>query len=217
MAKDKNSNSKFDSGEQISSLYEYMKANPNATILEGTTEVYSEATQKFVGKSAVPDLRGAFSLNSGYKGFSLSMQFLYGIGGYAYDGAYAGVMRSNTVGSNNWHKDMLNRWQKPGDITDVPRLADAYGTDSQFTSMSTRFLTKSNYLALNNVRVAYTLPNRYSESFGMSNLTFSVSGDNLWLSTQRKGFNPTTSETGASSTYTYSPLSTITFGVKATF
>jgi TonB-linked SusC/RagA family outer membrane protein len=214
---DKNSNSKFDSGEQISSLYEYMKANPNATILEGTTEVYSEATQKFVGKSAVPDLRGAFSLNSGYKGFSLSMQFLYGIGGYAYDGAYAGVMRSNTVGSNNWHKDMLNRWQKPGDITDVPRLADAYGTDSQFTSMSTRFLTKSNYLALNNVRVAYTLPNRYSESFGMSNLTFSVSGDNLWLSTQRKGFNPTTSETGASSTYTYSPLSTITFGVKATF
>jgi hypothetical protein len=65
--------------------------------------------------------------------------------------------------------------------------------------------------------VAYTLPNRYSESFGMSNLTFSVSGDNLWLSTQRKGFNPTTSETGASSTYTYSPLSTITFGVKATF
>lgn len=214
---DNNSNGKFDSGEQISSLHEYMIANPNAVVLEGTTEVYSQATQKFVGKSAVPDLRGAFSLNSGYKGLSVSIQFLYGIGGYAYDGAYAGFMRSNTAGSNNWHKDMLNRWQNPGDITDVPRLADAYGTDSQFTSLSTRFLTKSNYLALNNVRVAYTLPTRYSESFGMSNLTFSVSGDNLWVSTKRKGFNPTTSETGASSTYTYSPLSTITFGVKTTF
>jgi hypothetical protein len=42
-------------------------------------------------------------------------------------------------------------------------------------------------------------------------------GDNLWLQTKRNGFNPTTSETGNSNTYTYSPLSTITFGVKANF
>lgn len=214
---DKNQNNAFDSGEQISSLHEYMVANPAAVVLQGTTEVYSQATQKFVGKSAIPDLRGAFSLNSGYKGLSLSVQFLYGIGGYAYDSAYAGFMRSNTAGSNNWHKDMLNRWQNPGDITDIPRLADAYGTDSQFTSQSTRFLIKSDYLVLNNVRLAYQLPRDFSNQFGMSDLTFSLSGDNLWLSTKRKGFNPTTSETGSSSVYTYSPLSTITFGVKASF
>lgn len=214
---DNNGNNSFDSGEQITSLYEYMKANPNAKVLQGITEVYSEATQKFVGKSVIPDLRGAFSLNTGYKGVSLSVQFLYGLGGYSYDGAYAGLMRSDSAGSTNWHQDMKNRWQKPGDITDVPRLAGAYGTDTQFSSQSTRFLTKSDYLALNNVRLSYKLPSHHTESFGVKDLTFSISGDNLWLTTKRKGFNPTTSETGGSSTYTYSPLSTLTFGVRATF
>ncbi len=215
---DVDGNGAYNSGDTaISSLYEYMAANPGAKVSQTTTEVYANATQKFVGKSAIPDLRGAFSLNTGYKGLSLSLQFLYGIGGYAYDGAYASLMASDTAGSRNWHQDMMNRWQKPGDVTDIPRLADAYDRDSQFTSMSTRFLTKSDYLVLNNVRLSYQLPSRYAESIGMKDLTFSVSGDNLWLQSKRRGFNPTTSETGGSSTYRYSPLSTITFGVKTTF
>lgn len=214
---DNNSNGKFDSGEEIKSLHEYMAGNPNAKVLVGTTEVYSEATQKFVGKSIIPDLRGAFSLSTGYKGLSLSVQFLYSIGGYSYDYAYAGLMSSDAAGRNNWHKDVMGRWQKPGDITDIPRLADGYGSDANFTSLSTRFLTKADYLALNNVRLSYALPSRFTENIGLRELSFSVSGDNLWLFSKRKGFNPTVSETGASSRYTYSPLSTISFGVKASF
>ncbi|KAF5276737.1 hypothetical protein FQR65_LT16215 [Abscondita terminalis] len=59
---DANNNGKFDVGEQISSLYEYMQSNPNAKISEGTTEVYSQATQRFVGKSVMPDISGAANL-----------------------------------------------------------------------------------------------------------------------------------------------------------
>lgn len=220
---DANSNGKFDSGEQITSLHEYMAQNPNANVQEGTTEVYAQATQKFIGKSAIPDLRGAFSLNAGYKAFSISAQFLYGIGGYSYDDAYANLMHNSVVGNNNWHQDITDRWQNPGDITNVPRLTSNLAGDNNFNSMSTRFLTKSDYLVLNNVRVAYNLPGQYARSIGFNGLTLSVSGDNLWLQTKRTGFNPTTSETGgrsndgASTMYRYSPLSTITFGVKATF
>lgn len=214
---DNNGNGSFDAGEQILSLFEYMHNNPNATVLQGTTEVYQQATQKFVGKSAIPDIRGAFALNAGYKAISLSAQFLYGIGGYSYDGAYGALMHNSVIGNNNWHQDILNRWQNPGDITDVPRLTSNRAGDVNYNSMSTRFLTKSDYLVLNNVRLAYTVPAKFYQGIGFNGLTLSLTGDNLWIQTKRKGFNPTTSESGSSNTYRYSPLSTITFGVKANF
>lgn len=214
---DNNNNDKFDAGEEITSLFDYMANNPNATIKEGITENYNQATQKFVGKSAIPKMRGAFSLNTGYKGLSLSAQFLYSFGGYSYDGAYATLMANGMVGENNWHTDILNRWQKPGDVTDVPRLSSNRAGDTNYSSQSTRFLTKSDYLALNNIRLAYSIPRALYEGTGLNGLTISVSGDNLWIHTKRKGFNPSTSETGGSSAYRYSPLSTFSFGVKATF
>lgn len=214
---DANNNGKFDTGEQISSLYEYMQSNPNAKISEGTTEVYSQATQRFVGKSAMPDISGAANLSVGYKGFSLNVQMLYSFGGYAYDGAYARLMANGQVGGNNWSTDIFNRWQKPGDITDVPRLTSNRAGDTNYTSVSTRFLTKKNYFLLNNVTLGYSVPREILEGLKLNALQLTLSGDNLWIASKRRGFNPSTSETGGSSMYTYSPLSTFTFGVKVNF
>lgn len=214
---DNNNDGLFTAGEQITSLYEYQQQNPNAVIREGVTENYAFATQKFVGKSAIPDVRGAFGLSTGYKALTLDVQFLYGLGGYAYDYQYASLMHNGQVGSNNWHVDILNRWQKPGDITDVPRLTSNRTGDTNYNSLSTRFLTKADFLVLNNIRIGYNLPRNFVEQLGLNALSLSITGDNLWLSSKRKGFNPTTSETGNSSTYRYSPLSTFTFGAKLTF
>ncbi|VDH04030.1 SusC/RagA family TonB-linked outer membrane protein [Bergeyella zoohelcum] len=204
-----------DTDVAITSLFEYQKLNPNAKIGETTTEDYSKATQKFVGKSALPDLRGAFGFKAGYKAISLDVQFLYGIGGYAYDSQYASLMHNGGAGSNNWHTDILQRWTTPGQVTDVPRLSN--NRDLNYNSLSTRFLTKSDFIALNNVKISYDLPKDFANNIGLAAMSLSVAGDNLWISTRRKGFNPTTSETGNSSSYRYSPLSTFTFGVKLSF
>ncbi|CDN74539.1 SusC/RagA family TonB-linked outer membrane protein [Elizabethkingia anophelis] len=214
---DANNNGKFDAGEQISSLYDYMQSNPNAKISEGTTEVYSQATQRFVGKSVIPDISGGVNLYAGYKGFTLSVQMLYSFGGYGYDSAYAGLMHNGQIGGNNWSTDIRNRWQKPGDITDVPRITSNRTGDTNYISQSTRFLTKKDYLALNNVTIGYSVPKSMLEGLGLDALQLTLSGDNLWLGSKRRGFNPSTSETGATSIYTYSPLSTFTFGVKVNF
>src|SRR5690606_16830945 len=133
-----------------------------------------------------------------FKNFDISAQFLYSLGGYAYDSAYANLMQNAQAGANNWHVDMLNRWQKPGDITDVPRVSDNFAADNRFSSLSTRFLTKSDYLALNNVKLGYTLKNAAISAAGIDNVNIWVSGDNLFLFSERKGFNPSTSESGAS-------------------
>lgn len=215
---DLNSDGAFNSGEQVLNLEQYYAENPDKRggLLTSTTKTYSQATQYYVGKSALPKLRGGFNLNGGWKGFDLSATLLYSFGGYGYDGAYAGLMNNGLIGGNNWHVDIRNRWQKAGDVTDVPRLSN--NQDANVASASSRFITKANYLALNNVRLGYTLPTSWLQKTGfIQSATFFVSGDNLWLHSARKGFNPSTAEAGNSDMYRYSPLSTLTFGLRARF
>lgn len=215
---DLNNDGVYTSNEGVLNLEDFYDKNPakRGALKEGTTKTFSRATQYYIGKSSIPTLRGGINLTGGWKGFDLAVQFLYSIGGYSYDYAYAGLMGNDLIGNNNWHTDIRNRWQKPGDVTDVPRLSNEYDLD--VNSTSSRFLTKSNYISLNNVRLGYTLPqSALNRIGGVQQLSVFVSGDNLWLKSARKGFNPITSENGNSDTYTYSPLSTITFGIRARF
>jgi len=126
-------------------------------------------------------------------------------------------MGNGTVGGNNWHSDILNRWQKPGDITDVPRISNNATTDQNVSSSSTRFLTKANYLSLNNIRLGYNFDKNLVSVMGLKNLGVWVSADNLWYKSARKGFYPSTAEAGNSNMYRYSPLSTISAGLRAKF
>jgi TonB-linked SusC/RagA family outer membrane protein len=215
---DLNGDNKYTAGEGVVDLVTWKNQNPGKenTLKTGTTKVYSEATQYYVGKSTLPKVRGAFNLNGGYGGFELSVQLLYSFGGYAYDYEYAGLMGNGVIGNNNWSTDIRRRWQKPGDITDVPRISSNY--DLNVNSVSSRFLTKANFLALNNVRVGYAIPSDLLRKTNfIDQATFFVSGDNLWLHSKRNGFNPATAESGASDTYRYSPLSTITAGIELKF
>jgi TonB-linked SusC/RagA family outer membrane protein len=223
---DVNADGIYNAGDVIiNSLTEYQNNNPDANVGMTTTAIYANATNKFVGKSAIPDVRGAFRVSAGYKGFDLSAQFTYSLGGYGYDYTYAGLMGNGVAGSNNYHTDIRSRWQNPGDITSVPRLSDdiTYQTsagsviEGNTGALSTRYLTKSDYLGLNNVRLGYTVPSRFVESLQLSNLSLYVTGDNLLFYSKRQGFNPSTSESGSSSTYRYSPLSTFTLGVNVQF
>lgn len=214
---DLNNNGTYDdaSDVSISSMKEYISNHPDANVQKTTTKTYSEATQKYVGKDAIPKIRGAFRLSARYKQISISAQFLYSLGGYAYDYTYANLMDNSKVGANNWSTDIRDRWEYPGDVTDIPRLNSNY--DTNVNSISTRFLTKSDYLTLNNLRVAYDLSQRLTKHLGIQGISVYVSGDNLMSLTKRDGFYPSTSTSGSSSTYRYSPLTTITAGLKLQF
>ena len=76
----------------------------------------------FVG-TAIPDLFGSFSSTLSYKGFSLSALFTYQVGGKTYDSNYA-LLNATRAATTvvQCLRISLNRWQQPGDITDVPRL-----------------------------------------------------------------------------------------------
>lgn len=215
---DANSNGTLDGGEEsIGSLTTYLNDNPNANVASQTTKTYADATQKYVDKSAIPDVAGAFRLNAKLHNFSLSAQFAYSLGGWAYDSQYAELIHDNNSGiiGQNRHIDVRNRWQEPGDITDVPLIADR--VIANVNSTSTRFLTKTDYIALNNVVLGYNFDRKTLDTIGLSGLNLYVSGDNLYFNGARKGFNPTTSESGTSARGVYAPLTTFTFGLRAKF
>jgi TonB-linked SusC/RagA family outer membrane protein len=212
---DENDNGQYDSGEGIADMLIFVDANPDVVIQERMTNTYANATRKYVGKSAIPTVSGAFRLNTSYKGFSLSTQFSYALGGYGYDSMYGNLMSNGKVGDNSYHTDMTDRWMQPGDISAVPRL---YSNENvQVRSPSSRFLQKSDYLALNNFRLGYNLASEFLERTAFSSVNLWLSGDNLFLLSTRDGYNPTTSLTGASGRYTYNPITSYTVGVRVKF
>ena len=217
---DINGNGVFDSADQnILSMTTYLKqVNPDANVKMTTTNNYSQATSKFVGKSAIPKVRGAFRINTAYKNFDLTAQFGYSLGGYATDAGYQRLMANDgSIGADNWHVDMRDRWKQPGDITNVPRLSAAFNVnDNNVASTSTRFLVKSDYLSLNNVRLGFNIPERFTSKLRLTKFNLYVSGDNLMVLSARKGFNPTTF-TSVSNSGIYMPMTTFSFGTKIEF
>ena len=227
---DANNNGVLDAGEEdfsiddgaggdantTGSLYEYTQKVANTNIQKSVTKTYADATQVFIGKSFIPDVRGAFRLSGKIKSFDFSTQFTYSLGGYAYDAQYAELM-SDRFGAagNNYHSDIRTRWQKAGDITDVPILSDNAVVNA--TSGSTRFIISTDYIALNNARIGYTLPTRFVESAGLDTVNLWISGDNLFSKTAREGFYPAITEIGSSARMIYAPATTITLGARIKF
>jgi TonB-linked SusC/RagA family outer membrane protein len=178
------------------------------------TENQNLAKYEYQG-SAIPDVYGSVNSNLSYKGFDLSLLFTYQIGGKTYDSAWAGLM---SAGAGNYgsalSKDMLKRWQKPGDITDVPRM-DASKTTA-FNAASSRWLTSSTYFAFKQFTLGYTVPKVLTDRIDLSQVRVYASGENLFLNSKRVGMNPQQEFTGVTSNV-YSPARIFTLGVNVSF
>lgn len=163
--------------------------------------------------SAIPDFTGGLTNTFEYKGFSLSVLFIFQVGGYIYDGAYQSLMASSGYGSAK-HVDILNRWQKAGDVTDVPRADVARSVD--FNGTSDRWLTDATSLNLRNISVSYTFPSNLVKRMKIQGLQVFANGENLALWNKRKGMDGLGSFDGVTSN-TYSFYRNFVGGLSLTF
>jgi hypothetical protein len=174
---------------------------------------HNNARQSYAGKSAIPDVYGSITNNLSYKNFELSFTLTYQLGGYVYDGVYASLM-STAVAGGTYHTDIQKRWQKAGDITNVPRLDET--RRDQFGAASTRWLTSATYLAINNVNLSYRLPASLLSRIGASSATLYVSGENLHFFTKRKGMN-VNGNFGGTTGDTYDAARVLNLGLSVNF
>ena len=157
--------------------------------------------------SAIPDVYGSINTSVRYKKYTLSVLANWQIGGLTYDDTYAAYMHAGTYGAS-LHTDMLKRWQKPGDITNVPRMDNAQ--TSFFGATSTRFLTSSTFLNIQNVTLSYDHTFATKKPFNSARIY--ISAENLRMFTERSGMNPSQSFSGVTS-IGYIPAAVFNFGV----
>lgn len=182
-------------------------------VVDTVTIDHNNAPQTWIGKQSIPDVYGSIQNNLTYKNFELNFILTYQLGGYVYDGVY-GALMSTTVNGNTYHQDIKQRWQKPGDVTNVPRLDET--RSAQFGAASTRWLTKATYLSVNSISLAYRLPSSLLSKIGASNARVFVSGENLHFFTARKGMNVNGNFSGTTGD-TYDAARILTAGVTFNF
>ena len=159
-----------------------------------------------------PDAFGGFGTNLSWKGFDLAVDFTYQLGGKAYDNGYASAM--NLSRGSAIHADILNAWSPTNKNSSIPRLNF---NDNYMAAQSDRFLTSASYLNLQNITLGYTLPKPFVRNLGLANIRVYVTGDNVWLFSKRKGFDPRQSENGSITNAYYSPIRSVSGGVSVTF
>ena len=180
-----------------------------------TTTQYDDADYYLCG-TALPDLYGGFGTTLNFKGFDLSVDFGYQIGGQVYDGDYAGMMSSPTASSKgtNFHADIFKSWSTANPNSNIPRFQ--FG-DSYSTATSDRFLTDASYLSLNNINFGYTLPLAVTRKAGMDKVRIYFAADNIWVWSKRQGLDPRQSITGSVTNSYYAPIRTLSGGLSVTF
>jgi len=172
------------------------------------TNQYSAATQYYVGGSALPKFSGGLTNTFRFKNYELSFLLTFAYGGKFYDGNYAGLMHLGDYGTA-WHKDILNRWQKPGDVTDVPRVQNALANQ---TGVSSRYLFDASYINIKNITLSYNLPKATANKMHVNGLSIFGNIDNAVLFTAKKGMDPQRNFSGTSDA-TFPPVRTVTFGL----
>ena len=168
------------------------------------------ANSKYYQGNRIPDLYGSIATDLSWKGFDLNILTTYSIGGKVFDGLYQGSM-NNMYYNANWNKHALRRWQKPGDVTDVPRIE--VGGKSTTTN---RFLVDASYFSIKNITLGYTLPKAWMNKVKLNSVRIFTSVDNLALFTHLDGMDPQYNFSGQTD-YAYSPNKTWSVGFDINF
>jgi hypothetical protein len=164
---------------------------------------------------ALPKFFGSFSNTITYKGFSVSAQLYYNFGNLVYDTWSGFYLGSGNGAVYNKVARQLNRWTKPGDITDIPRYI--YNGNRNFQSASTFNLAQGDYIRLRDFQVGYDLPKQDLSKLKIGALRVYVRGSNLltWVKDKRLAFDPEQGTSATTNLNVFIPK-TVTFGLNVT-
>jgi len=161
------------------------------------------ADRQIVG-NAWPDFYGGFTNTFRFKGFDVSAFFYFEQGAKIMNMNRFFLVHGGTQSNIGYIPEQLERWQKPGDVTDIPRLttvasSNNYGGTVQ--NLSSRYLEDGSFIRLRSLSIGYSLPQVVLSKYKVSSLRLYVQGTNLWTGTNYSGLDPeVNSQSGVSNT-----------------
>lgn len=194
-------------------LYYLNTEDEQGNYLKELTDDASKA-QAIPYKSVDPKISGGFTNIISYKWFDLGLTFTYSLGGYSFDKTGTLI---ETDGSKEKTYNLpvyaLDRWQKPGDITNVPRFVLEQGAGPQNSS---RYIHSTDHIRLKNLTLGFTLPAQWTQKALVENARIYFSGSNLLTWAKWDQYDPEVPVNGE--VFCEAPMMrTFNFGIEITF
>ncbi len=196
----------------------YKDLNGDGKISWGKKTLEDSGDRKKIGNSSIR-LPYSFTLDAAWKGFDVTAFFqgvgkrdwYPGPGNYYFWGIYAQPWTNVTVKN-------LDHWTEDNPDAYFPRVkAYAAEGNSELGMNQTQYLQDASYLRLKNLTFGYTLPKNLVTKWGIENLRFYFSAENIWtLSHLDVELDPETSTTGALGA-NYPMQKTFSFGFNVGF
>ena len=135
--------------------------------------------------SSLPKFTGGFGFKLNFGRLSLNNQFNFRYGNKIINSAR---MRAENMYSNNNQSRAVNwRWRVEGDITEIPRALYQHGYN---WLGSDRFVEDGSFIRLNYTQLSYSLDPKIIKRWGLTQLSFYVSANNLFCLTKYSGADP---------------------------
>ncbi len=178
------------------------------------TESPKNGTDNTVLVNTSPIYYGGINNSFFYKSFELSFFIQYVKQTAAGNFVFNFVPGDFNGGTGNQPADVLNRWQKPGDVKPIEK----YNQD-QSLFLSTAYYGNSDaafgdasYMRLKNVSLSYKLDPSFLRRINIQSFKIFLLGQNLFTITKFQGLDPETQSNGV-----LPPLRTLTAGIEVLF
>ncbi len=159
-----------------------------------TTNDYAKAQRAYQGENSLPTMTIGLSNSFTYKGFFVNGSIYFAGGNKIYEdwAGYTHATRGNRFGIYNTTTEVLDRWQKPGDIATHPRMEWSNTNINTSVNTSTRFLYDGEFARLRDVAFGYTFNKKQLTGSGLESLQLTMRGNNLltWVKDDRLKYDP---------------------------
>lgn len=181
-----------------------------------TTTDYNSAERAFQGKGALPTLTAGLNLHIDYKGFFLDVDGYYAGGHKVYEDWSLYLNSSNgwSIDAFNGVNTLLDRWQQPGDVTNVEKMTINYPG----WKTHSKWLHDGDYFRLKNLTFGYDFNENLLDKIGVNGARIFVRGTNLytWVKDDNLTYDPEVEANGFTS-LTTPPVKTLSIGVNFKF
>lgn len=185
-------------------LYKQLYVDPqtgNAVYDDVNKDGLITAADRQIVGNALPKYTGGFTNTVNYKGFDFTLFFYFQEGNKIMNMNDFFLVHGNTQANIGFLPRQLERWQKPGDITDIPRLttsslnpaannsaANNYG--GNVANLSSRYLEDGSFIRLKSISLSYTLPSSLVRKWGLGSIRTYIQATNLLTFTDYGGPDP---------------------------
>lgn len=175
---------------------------------------FLNAADRTIIGNAMPDFTFGFTNSLSYKGISLDVLITGSQGNDIFNASRIDL--EGMQDPKNQSVAVLQRWQKEGDITNIPRA-----NDPNAVLASDRFIEDGSYARLKSVTLSYNFQKMF---WGLSSMKIYATGQNLATLTNYSGFDPEVGSNNESTGVargidygTYPQVRTFIFGLKIQF